>query len=70
MKAWQILLVSFLGALEGALLGSIGFRLWSWQWFVIVVPVAYVIGLTLRAVDRWWASRKSDKESTPTTTCN
>lgn len=68
MKTWQILFVGFIGALEGAVLAAVGVSFNTWLYWVIVIPGCVVIWLTMRALDGWWAARKSDNESTPTTT--
>lgn len=70
MKFWFVFLVWLFSIVEGVGLALIGFTWRTWQFYAIIIPVAIVIGLTSRAVDVWWASRKSRTESTPTTTRN
>jgi len=70
MKPFFVVFFSSFGAFVGAVMGANGYGWRTWQFYVVLALLCLVIWLTKRAVDGWWASRKSDKESTPTTTRN
>lgn len=52
MKFWFIFWVWLFSIAGGVGLALIGFTYRTWQFYAVIIPVAIIIGLTSRAVDK------------------